>query len=225
MIIWMWAFLLAAPWAIFFEIKNVDDIDYCLEIWPEGFQWESYYFLLANLFLCYLFPLSVISLCYLVIWLRVYRRPLPCDSLLIGQPVESNQNSSNLMNIHRKAKVSVLKMVISVVFMFALSWLPLYVIFGRIKLGNLSSIESDIIDFATPLAQWLGNSNSMWNPFIYCFLSVKFRRSFNFLFCGANSRCRREPTPHYQKPNVNILLKRLNAYKATNSCSYNVTEV
>jgi len=220
--IWIWSFLVAAPWAIFFDLVAADesnpDLDFCVEVWPTGYHWfESYYFLFANLFLCYIFPLGLISLCYIIIWIRVWRRPLPCDT-----------QSSSIELIHQRAKAGVLKMLIVVVLMFAFSWLPLYLIFTRIKFGGkLSALESEIIDYGTPFAQWLGSSNSMWNPWIYAFLNVKFRRAFNSLFCGRKLIIRRDPTPHYQKPNVNILLKRLNGYKTPlHTCSdYNMTEV
>lgn len=120
-------------------------------------------------------------------------------------------------------------MLLVVVLMFALSWLPLYVIFSRIKFGgSLSDLEVEIIDIGAPLAQWLANGVSALNPLIYAFLNVKFRRAFTSLFCG--KMLRRDPTPHYQKPNVNIMLKRLNMYKAghmntSSMFNVNVTEV
>lgn len=218
-LIWIWSSLVCVPWAIFFDISAADsqypDLQFCVETWPEGFNWENYYFFFGNLILCYLFPLGVISLCYFVIWLRVWRRPLPCDV-----------RNSSVELIHKKSKAGVLKMLLVVVLMFALSWLPLYIIFSRIKFGGkLTTLELEVVSIGTPLAQWLAGSNSMWNPWIYAFLNVKFRRAFNNLFCGRTLR--RDPTPHYQKPNVNIMLKRLHMYKGhTNTSSmFNVTEV
>lgn len=60
---------------------------------------------------------------------------------------------------------------------------------------------------------------------IYSFLNVKFRRAFNNLFFG--KRVRRDPVPHYQKPNVSIMLKRLKVYKGNSNTSsnFNVTDV
>lgn len=161
--IWIWSSFVAAPWAIFFDLLAADEehpeLKFCVENWPQGFQFETFYFLIGNLILCYLFPLGMISVCYIIIWLKVWRRPFPCDA---------QSRNSNVELIHQKAKAGVLKMLLVVVCMFALSWLPLYLIFSRIKFGGaLSSLETEIISIGTPLAQWLGSSNSMWNPWIY----------------------------------------------------------
>jgi hypothetical protein len=51
-----------------------------------------------------------------------------------------------------------MKMLIAVVVVFALSWLPLYAIFIRVKLGSeeLESWEKSLLTFSIPVAQWLG---------------------------------------------------------------------
>lgn len=38
------------------------------------------YFLLGNLLCCYLLPLILISMCYILIWVKVSRRNIPSDS-------------------------------------------------------------------------------------------------------------------------------------------------
>ncbi|ODM91161.1 Neuropeptide Y receptor, partial [Orchesella cincta] len=83
--IWLWSCIVALPWSIFFQSGPFDpdnpSLEFCIEIWPDSYQnWSTYYFLIGNLFLCYVFPLTVILLCYLTIWFRVYRRPVPSDS-------------------------------------------------------------------------------------------------------------------------------------------------
>ncbi|GIY77488.1 neuropeptide SIFamide receptor [Caerostris extrusa] len=64
------------PWAIYFKLdSHPSDPDtlYCIESWPHE-TFERAYFLGANLILCYLLPLCVISLCYVGIWIKVWRR-------------------------------------------------------------------------------------------------------------------------------------------------------
>ena len=170
-VIWWTACTLALPWALYFEVVTPDldhpKVEFCVEVWPDGIDGDLY-FLIGNLLLCYLFPLSGISLCYLFIWIRVIRRDVPAtDSMDV------------LQKVHQKAKIGVLKMLIVVVFAFLLSWLPLYTLFTRMKFGNpLSPWEESVVTIARPIAQWLGSSNSCVNPILYAFLNVKFRRAF-----------------------------------------------
>lgn len=81
--------------------------------------------------------------------------------------------------LQQKSKVKVIKMLIVVVILFVLSWLPLYAIFARLKLGGqVNEWEEEFLPIATPLAQWLGASNSCINPILYAFFNKKYRRGF-----------------------------------------------
>jgi hypothetical protein len=160
-----------SPWALVFGLSRVagegGGAEFCIEIWPPSLN-PNLYFLLGNLFLVYLLPLSLISLCYFSIWLRVWRRQVPSDS----DSFSSNQ-LSRVALVHSKAKVSVLKSVLVVVLAFALSWLPLYTLFIRIKLGGpLSPFEEEVAALAAPVAQWLGSANSSINPILYVSLFI-----------------------------------------------------
>lgn len=139
----------------------------CLESWPTPYS-GNIYFVVANLVMCYLFPLSLISICYLLIWRRVCCRQLP------GEP----HGNGELM-IHR-SKVKVIKMLMVVIVLFACSWLPLYIIFTRIKLGGPinTGLEETLIHALLPVAQWLGASNSCINPILYAYFNRKFRAGF-----------------------------------------------
>lgn len=72
--IWVIALSSTIPWALFFDLVSVypetPDIKICLEIWPPGTN-SSLYFLLANLVACYLLPMALISICYILIWVKV----------------------------------------------------------------------------------------------------------------------------------------------------------
>lgn len=87
----------------------------------------SLYFLVANVFACYLVPMSLISLCYVLIWIKVSKRSIPGDS-----------KDAQMDRMQQKSKIKVVKMLIAVVILFVLSWLPLYLIFARIKFGKLN---------------------------------------------------------------------------------------
>ncbi|CAG7722979.1 unnamed protein product [Allacma fusca] len=170
-LIWVIASVVILPWALVFDLVEVGDssaVTYCVEVWPAEVNGDLY-FLLGNLLACYLLPLGGISLCYALIWFRVIQRKVPKETASVA----------NVKKIHRKTKLGVLKMLMVVILVFLLSWLPLYVIFTRIKFcKNLEEWEERLYSIATPLAQWLGSSNSCINPILYTFLNAKFRRAF-----------------------------------------------
>ncbi|XP_063981897.1 neuropeptide SIFamide receptor-like [Diachasmimorpha longicaudata] len=169
-IIWFIALAITLPWLLFFDIiilPNNLDQSFCVEEWPRK-QDERLFFLLGNLMFCYVLPMILISLCYIAIWVKVSRRNIPTDT-----------KDSQMERIQQKSKVKVVKMLVVVVILFVLSWLPLYVIFARIKLGGTPTIwEEEVLNIATPIAQWLGSSNSCINPILYAFFNKKYRRGF-----------------------------------------------
>lgn len=46
------------------------DIELCLELWPDNY-YGNLYFLIANLLICYVIPMIMISICYTLIWIKV----------------------------------------------------------------------------------------------------------------------------------------------------------
>lgn len=170
-VIWFIGLTTTLPWLLFFDLVVVfnyaPDVQLCLEVWPEPLD-GSLFFLIANLMLCYVLPMILISMCYVLIWIKVWKRHIPNDT-----------KDAQMERIQQKSKVKVVKMLVVVVILFVLSWLPLYIIFARIKLGgDISDWEGEILQIATPIAQWLGSSNSCINPILYAFFNKKYRRGF-----------------------------------------------
>lgn len=128
--IWVIALVSTIPWALFFQLVPYpeSDIILCIEVWPAG--WDgTLYFLVANVFACYLVPMSLISLCYVLIWIKVSKRSIPGDS-----------KDAQMDRMQQKSKIKVVKMLIAVVILFVLSWLPLYFIFAYIKFGKFNLV-------------------------------------------------------------------------------------
>ncbi|XP_023229586.1 neuropeptide SIFamide receptor-like [Centruroides sculpturatus] len=175
--IWVVSFVLLLPWVFYFRLTPMYSngnygLQVCQEVWPTE-RMEMMYFVVANLLLCYLLPLSVISLCYILIWRRVWLRKLPGEAQ--EQEVE---------RMIQRSKIKVAKMLLVVIVVFAVSWLPLYAIFARIKIGDKiieGTLEDSIVSIVAPVAQWLGASNSCINPVLYVFFNSKFRTGFKVI--------------------------------------------
>lgn len=124
---------------------------------------EKAHFLVVNLGLQYLIPLSVIALFYILILKKIAQRKLPKLARQLPATLKDGNRQSSL--VIERSKVKVFKMLIALVLLFALSWLPLYILFFIIKMGpplvagEEHSLASQILDTAVPVAQWLGASN------------------------------------------------------------------
>lgn len=183
--IWIFSFSITIPWAVYFRLISIgktsenEMLYVCREVWPTE-RLGTIYFLIANLVICYLLPLSVIFLCYVFIWLKVWKRKMP------------GEGEYNNGMVHR-SKVKVIKMLFLVVLAFMFSWLPLYAIFTRIKVGEPyleNSSEELIIQISAPIAQWLGASNSCINPILYAFFNKKFRAGFRTVLFYNKACCK-----------------------------------
>ncbi|XP_031626853.1 neuropeptide SIFamide receptor-like [Contarinia nasturtii] len=184
-IIWILACSVNLPWLYVFKLEPIElgsSRKVCIELWPSTIS-ENVYFVLANLILCYLAPLSVITFCYVIIWKNVVYRSIPGEYL----GYQSTRDSIN------RSRLKVTKMVFVVIITFALSWLPLYIIFCVVKFWDEVLYDEqgqvrDIIYVLVPIAQWLGSSNSSINPILYCYMNKKFRISFMNLIIRCSLR-------------------------------------
>ncbi|ODM90003.1 Neuropeptide FF receptor 2 [Orchesella cincta] len=191
--IWTWSFIVALPWVPYFDTYNADsehpEMLFCVEKWPDSRKtWSNYYFLFGNFIMYYLLPLGIILICYLTVGFHAYS----CTVIL------SDCNTKMKEIAHQKAKTAVTKTLLVIVFTFALSWLPLYIVTLRLKFGpeTKSDLENDVISIIYPIAQWLGYLNSGVNPIVYSFINRKFRMGFySICKCPGNQR---QPLPTSQ---------------------------
>lgn len=81
----------------------------------------------------------------------------------------------------------IIKMMVTVVVIYAICWLPLHIIniAGDLNPGMYDLPHMNIV---WALFHWLAMSNSMYNPIIYCWMNSKFRMGFKRVFsrmlCG-----------------------------------------
>ncbi|XP_029342413.1 neuropeptide SIFamide receptor-like [Acyrthosiphon pisum] len=173
-IIWIISLTITMPWAIYFDLQPMEegsDNQICLESWPTV-ESGNLYFVLANLLLCYVLPLTVIAVCYMFIWQKVSRRKVP------GEPMH---NGANMV---QRSKMKVITMIMYVVVLFAVSWLPLYVAFSLIKFWPLPPAVESYTVASLPVAQWLGAANSSINPLLYAIFNHRFRDGYRALLSG-----------------------------------------
>jgi len=160
------------PWILVygqrtFSIAGRYEFVACHADWPS--PWMFRVFTVGVVFLtCYLLPLVCIAVFYALIGVRVWRRR-------VGNLAVQSRAAANI----RRSKTRLLRMLVTIVVLFAASWLPLYAINLRRMFADQpapGSLEKLLLErYVGPLAQWLGASNSCVNPFVYCYFSQAFR--------------------------------------------------
>lgn len=120
---------------MYFTLQPIDqslpDMMLCNEKWPDELS-EITYFVIANLFLCYLIPLFIITTCYIAIWLKVWRRNIPGE-----QPPEKGQQMEYLL---QRSKLKTAKMFVVVVSRFGSCSLG-FSLFSKLDTNALCNFE------------------------------------------------------------------------------------
>eukprot|EP00058_Branchiostoma_floridae_P010764 XP_002596252.1 hypothetical protein BRAFLDRAFT_65993 [Branchiostoma floridae] len=121
---------------------------------------------------CFIIPLTVIMYLYAQIGLAVWFKPTPGG--------DKATDEAKAVSLQRKMKV--IKMLLTVVVLFALSWLPIHVITMINDYGSLSPDQLDVLwIYVYPACHWLIYLNSAINPIIYGFFNQNFRAAFRTL--------------------------------------------
>lgn len=104
---------------------------------------------------------------------------------LAQQAGTSAQLNNRIEVILQRSRYKVAKMMILIILAFFICWLPLYIIFTKLKLGiqftSSVQLEERITFTLAPIAQWICYINSCLNPIIYG-LNKKYRAEFKKLF-------------------------------------------
>ncbi|XP_021002527.1 RYamide receptor-like [Parasteatoda tepidariorum] len=146
----------------------------CTEVWDEL---DGKIYTMVIFVITFLLPMLILTFTYTSIGLKMWRHTSPGNA-------DATRDHQQLM-----AKMKVVKMMATVVVLFAVCWLPIQ-IFSLLIYFSQSSVmpetSSDFVHFITAFftCHWLSMANSFANPIIYCFMSDNFRTDLKqLLFC------------------------------------------
>ena len=165
---WLGALAFALPLMIATSVVDVGHMS-CNEepaSWL-GMSKEAYF--VAFTVLTYAIPLLLIAIIYVVAGVKLWSRKPP------GQSIHEESKASS-----KRATF----MLITVVVVFALSWLPFHVR----EMIAIFSPETLIPLELYVFIPFLGYANSAVNPMLYVIFSENYRREFNRVLCGGQSR-------------------------------------
>ncbi|XP_060066614.1 RYamide receptor-like [Ylistrum balloti] len=222
-LIWCVAFLIPIPTALFswtHKYVNVSTAPkFCQEMFANPEDKRLYGTMI--MLLQYFIPLLILMFTYgrisTVMWID-------------RTPGEAMTTRDQRMT---ESKRKIIKMMITVVIIYAICWLPLH------ALNIAGDVDPSIYDikgmnYIWMTSHWLAMSNCMYNPFIYCWMNAKFRNGFlkvlNCFTCGLVSvndeiemqRMRRQDTLTVTTSvSVNGSLRRFNSSKRKEAATYN----
>ncbi|KAJ8022308.1 RYamide receptor [Holothuria leucospilota] len=127
---------------------------------------EMYYQLLLLICECVI-PLSILAYTYSVVCLKLWGRTLP-----------GNADHNRDLTVTRNKKKTI-KMLISIVVLFAVCLMPmqLYHFIGMLHSSSLTANSERMLFFFYYTSHWLGMIHSGINPIIYGFMNENFRVS------------------------------------------------
>ena len=179
---WIYALVAVAPSLYLTELKEtpVDpytNLTYCATI-PATTLSGLIYVMFLGLF-GYLIPLASLIILYGKIYRTVWRRK--SGQLGDSRPVEA----------FIRSRKKVLKMFLTVIFVFLVTWLPLLIYISAIE-WTVKQTDSHV-DYVRLITYSLGLCNSICNPFIYALFNAKFRAGCQEMFRLSFKAMRRKP--------------------------------
>ncbi len=172
-IIWITSFVLMLPYPILFRVRFFPGLNMhgCVQKWPwedpndPTFQ-ETYQVLKifhSTVFvILYALPLAITIVIYFLICRRLWLRKIP------GNVTDSNRAAAE------KFKRKVVRLLVTIVVVFALCWFPNYVnhYFWYVRPGQADKLPLEVQFFFA----WLAHANSAINPCLYILMNDNFRR-------------------------------------------------
>lgn len=161
--IWTSSVFFVAPYAVNMHMMydNSSNISLCLEQWLYPQTRVIYGVVVMTLqFGC---PFVIIAFCYSMIWFHLKYR-------------ETSLGPRSEAELHRKRRM--LKMLISMVVIYALCWIPPNVMNIVHDFYGPDITNSNYFVFIFILAHFVSMTATMWNPFLYAFMNDSFKREF-----------------------------------------------
>ncbi|XP_067678886.1 QRFP-like peptide receptor [Haliotis asinina] len=179
--VWTFSLLIMVPLPIIRrtvteEILPGQSLIFCIEEWPSFAHRRTYD--IAILLIVYIIPGIIISTSYILMGKRLWVPDKELNRDLYRYPIQREP----ICRMHRltTGRRRLAKLCIAVAVMFALCWLPYYIVTTYLDFRpDLDA--ADIVHFTL----LLGHLHSASNPVLYCFLHKTFRRYLRkFVFCG-----------------------------------------
>ncbi|KAM4594257.1 somatostatin receptor type 3 [Fundulus diaphanus] len=165
--VWLGSFVVVLPVVVFADVLKDDGN--CSIVWPEPAEVWKTSFIVYTCTVGFFCPLLVISLCYLLIIIKVRN---------VGRRTQTTSSR------RRRSERKITRMVVIVVAVFVFCWLPFY----ALNILNLLVVLPGDFRGLYYFVVVLSYANSCANPILYGFLSDNFKRGFRKALCRASRK-------------------------------------
>ncbi|KAK5605948.1 hypothetical protein CRENBAI_002960 [Crenichthys baileyi] len=165
--VWLGSFVVVLPVVVFADVLKDDGN--CSIVWPEPAEVWKTSFIVYTCTVGFFCPLLVISLCYLLIIIKVRN---------VGRRTQTTSSR------RRRSERKITRMVVVVVAVFVFCWLPFY----ALNILNLLVVLPGDFRGLYYFVVVLSYANSCANPMLYGFLSDNFKRGFRKALCRASRK-------------------------------------
>ncbi|KAK3747122.1 hypothetical protein QZH41_006060 [Actinostola sp. cb2023] len=168
--VWYTAGLVTSPMLFVMTVQTYSNKPYCVEKWkaPLDPEHSPAIYTVVSFVLLYALPLSVITFMYACVVYTVWLRRIP-----------GNINRS-IRKLQRKVRKNVVKMLITVVVVFAIFWLPLHLIMILLHVADTFS-ECGVPDKLYLVSYILSHATGAVNFLIYVAFSEDYKKGFKSL--------------------------------------------
>ncbi|XP_018591259.1 neuropeptide Y receptor type 2 isoform X2 [Scleropages formosus] len=165
---WGVSAVIASPLAIFreygtFDVSPERSIQVCTEKWPSGYR-DGAAYSISTLFLQYILPLSVISFAYVRIWAKL-----------------KNHVSPGVGNDRHRGRRKTTKMLVTMVIVFAVSWLPFHAFQLAIDIDN-SVLHMKDFKLLYTVFHVVAMCSTFANPILYGWMNKNYQAAFAAVF-------------------------------------------
>ncbi|KAK2161483.1 hypothetical protein NP493_1579g00045 [Ridgeia piscesae] len=176
--VWLVAIVIASPVIVVNDtavqpVTHTVYVTTCEEKWRH-IDWKNTYNVTVFVTL-YVVPLLTMTAAYVMIARVLWRG----DLLVHDVGHRREQCTSHLTRSRRRS----VRLLVSVVATFAVSWMPYHVVNIYLDLNRSSARSVAIATHVYPLVQWLGLANSASNPLCYCLFSRSFCKALTQMCC------------------------------------------
>ena len=169
-LIWLLSLVIMSPYLVQFRVtKALDGSYHCIVNWAPFDTLEVMRIYFVNIFVVlYSLPLVTMAALYFIIARTLWKRKIP------GIETRSNRRAAEI------SKRKVVKMLITVVTVFAVCWIPAHVMHFVLFFSSRAVIPH-IVQL---MSYWVCHVNSGVNPWLYIILNENFRKGFQALIVG-----------------------------------------
>ncbi|KAK3090816.1 hypothetical protein FSP39_014913 [Pinctada imbricata] len=210
-VIWIFAISLSAVQLKVCRVEVMVDpadnqsyVKMCSEVWEDPIKNGREIYTLLILFLTYIIPLTILTITYSIVGCILWRRTAPGNSDAVRDQMQL------------KAKLKVVKMLVTIVLLFGLCWLPLHIFFLVYDFSSIKDLVKNdphltyVLNIVYFVVHWLAMSNSFVNPVIYGLMNDNFRadlRTLIFQLCPCACKSTRSRHRVVKKKSRNSCLR------------------